>query len=459
MGNNGDDAVYEDDDERRAAQYGSLSPIASAGGDPDAPSVGGAPRQGQVQLPNGGQVSTISGTGSNDPEYKPPPKPTNTAPPNNPPRSWQDYYAKSGLEGQLRNTVASENTAQYVANLPDEAATVRPLEAQRAAIAAQTPDPNADQYKPSIGQRIFRGVKAGVQGLAEGGVLGAASGAINADYKAPNRQYGIDAAKNTKQLGAADQQISVAQKGYQDATARAKANAVEQKATADEYGKIVTGATQQETEQNRAAQEADNAQHQRADEALRGQQEANTQQYQKGELKVRNAEVGVQAGQLQREILKDQFEEANGGKNAEDRQPLIDQATEQLGAFKDQWTYNPDAVDSNGKKSPNYTNTDKTKFLSPAEYIDQINKVSAGLDVKLAGKKLPPLGLRWKGGPNGQEIPIQTPPPQAPSKPQTITTAHSRQQISEGQKVMYQGKERVVKSVDPKTGKVTGFAD
>jgi len=479
MGNNGDDAVYEDDDERVAKQYGSLSPIASAGGDPDAPldrsnadvrdrpqdydSRNAQPtapakivpltqRTGQVQLPNGGQVSTISGTGSNDPEYKPPPKPTNTAPvndapPNNPPRSWQDYYAKAGLEGQLRNTVEAENTAQYVANLPDESATVRPLEAQRATIAAQTPDPNADQYKPSVGQRIFRGIQAGVTGLARGGVLGAAAGAINADYKAPNRQYSIDAAKNAKQLGAADQQISVAQKAYEDATARAKANAAEQKATADEYGKLVTGATGQETEQNKATQDAETARHNAIDEAQKGVQNANTAANEKGNLAARNREVNIQGGRLSLEKSKEEFEEANGNTpsgNPEVRQQMIDDAAGKKAEFENNWSLNKD--------TGMYQDTEAKNFMKPNEYVAKLNQFGADLDLKLASKKQPTLGLRYKLDPKGgYPVAVQQPPPQAPGSP---SSSGPKARPAKGSTITVDGKPHQVVGFNEKTGKV-----
>ena len=54
-------------------------------------------------------------------------------------------------------------------------------------------------------------------------------------YGAPNKQYDIDTASRSARTADLDKQVSVAQKGYEDATARAKASATQQLDTAKGY--------------------------------------------------------------------------------------------------------------------------------------------------------------------------------------------------------------------------------
>src|ERR1700733_6817469 len=104
---NGDDSPYEDDDQRRAALLqGLINPIAAGGGDPDQ-------RQGQVNLPNDGQVTSTGAPGSQDysgpkliprnaaatPAPAQPPSSPPTAPATGP-KSWKEYV-QAGLAGNL----------------------------------------------------------------------------------------------------------------------------------------------------------------------------------------------------------------------------------------------------------------------------------------------------------------------------------------------------------------------
>jgi len=94
---------------------------------------------------------------------------------------------------------------------PSEAEALAPLESQRTQ-AAQYINPQEQQYRPTVGQKILRGL----QGVARGGVLGP----LAVDYNAPNRQYGRDVAAQTSRVGGIDQQINEARKAWEDASGR-----------------------------------------------------------------------------------------------------------------------------------------------------------------------------------------------------------------------------------------------
>jgi hypothetical protein len=449
----GPEEPYEDDDQQRAKWLqGLINPIASAGGDPD------APRAGQVRLPNQGQVVTTSGLRPNDPRnavVSPDPMmatpsatgatvPGATTPSGNPtgPSKTYKQYVEAGLAGQRRNADSAEQADNELANMPDEATTEAPLEAKRAQLA-QPIDPSQPQYRPGVGTRIWRGIDA----VRRGGVLGALDPAdVGAKaYGAPNGRYDSEVALQQQKVAAVDQQLSQAGQAYKAALERVKTLAAERRATAGTWRGLSSGATAEETEENNAARETETERHNQADEELKRTQETNTSTYQTGELQNRQREVNVQAGRLSLEQKKQEFEEAKANSPGGDesiRQPLIDKAQTALQAFKDDVTYQP--------LFNNYSSAKTGKNMSQEEYIDQLNKFGATLDAQLVQKKQPPLGLRYRGGPNGAEIPIQTPPRQAPQPRKTQATVHSKQQIAVGDTVMYKGKPQVVKGFNAK---------
>lgn len=501
----GDGQGYQDDDEKRAQLLnGVINPLASRGEDPDAPRMDGRPynpndpsmnagldtrnadpRQPPRLTPAGGYTGyqmpgtwqmpgTDSDTGSppaNAAEQPRPPSSPQTAPATGP-KSFKDYV-RAGVVGQDRDAAASEATTAQLAAQPDEATTLAPQLKQMASDSAyiDPKDKNHPEYQPSIGQRIFRGIKGVSAGIERGGVFGGLAEGLNTDYSAPTKAYDRATAKQSRTVASDQAQISAAQKAYQDATARAKGLSVEERANATSRHDEASDATKEETEENNAGRDAETVRHNQADEGLRGQQQTNTAANEAGNLKQRTREVNIQGGRLALEKHKQDFEEAKQNAPGGDdniRQPLIDDAAAKLTRFKSAVSYKPEFG--------NYL-TESGKPMSQDEYIAQINQIGADLDENLAKKKQPPLGLRYKGGPNGQEIPFQTPqttpkpgaspsaqtPQQAPAaaqpeaKKQTIKTAKSGQQIGVGDTVMYQGQQRKVSSVDEKTGKVTGF--
>lgn len=464
------EGFYEDDDERRGKLLDPLiNPIAAGGGDPDQ-------RQGQVNLPNEGQVTTTGDPGRpgsqdyNGPKLIPrnaAAAPAPSSPPSSPPtapatgpKSFKEYL-QAGMAGQYANAQASDRTTASLASQPDEATTIAPLAAKSAALG-QPLDPQAQQYKPGIGTRIIRGIDA----LRRGGVLGTIDPADvgGKAYSAPNKQYDIDTARRGGQKAVVDQQISEAQKAFQDATARAKGIATEQRATAGAYKDVTSAATQQETEENTAGRDVETGRHNRVDEGLKGQAQTQTAANEQGNLQQRTREVNIQGGRLALAKHREDYDEAQDNTPGGDeniRQPLIDQATAKLTRFKAGVSYKPEFG--------NYM-TEAGKPMGQDEYIAQINQIGADLDESLAKKKQPPLGLRYKPGPNGQEIPFQTPrtqpkggtaspapatpaattPKEKPAERQTQATVHSKQQVAVGDTVMFHGQPQVVAGFNEK---------
>lgn len=91
---------------------------------------------------------------------------------------------------------------------PGPAQRIQDLETQRASVAGQAPDPNAPQYKPGLGTKIFRGIQGVAGGIARGGVIGGLASGLSTDYNAPAGTYGKDVAKNQQQLAGIDQQVA-----------------------------------------------------------------------------------------------------------------------------------------------------------------------------------------------------------------------------------------------------------
>jgi hypothetical protein len=127
------------------------------------------------------------------------------------------------------------------------------------------------QYKPSTGQRVWRGVRGGLVGFLTGGIPGAAVGALEPGdirggtaYGAPNKTYERAEQSRTQQLGATETNLEQARKNWEEAV---KA----QQAKAQEFGKVAalgkdetTGATglitaenKPETEENKTKAKLD----------------------------------------------------------------------------------------------------------------------------------------------------------------------------------------------------------
>jgi hypothetical protein len=135
------------------------------------------------------------------------------------------------------------------AKQPDEASVLAPLEQQRVNAAnrqveLQNPyDKDGKllpEYKPTLGQRLIRGV----EGFARGGVFGAVDPTIGGAkaYGAPNKELDIDQTQAAGRVAGADQQLTNARDAWKAQSDRLKAIAAERRALAP-AGKDATDAS------------------------------------------------------------------------------------------------------------------------------------------------------------------------------------------------------------------------
>jgi hypothetical protein len=150
-----------------------------------------------------------------------------------------DYY-QQGQQGALQSAQASQRNASRWQSRPLPSATTDPIEAAR--IAASTPTPGRDaqgnllpQYRPSVGQRIVRGVQA----FAQGGI----PGVLRAPYGAPNDAYQGQEQQRRAQLIALNQDLKYRQgANTADQTAMKDIGAADA-ATGSRFSSVASGAT------------------------------------------------------------------------------------------------------------------------------------------------------------------------------------------------------------------------
>ena len=114
-------------------------------------------------------------------------------------------------------------------------------------------------------QKVWRGVRGGLIGLATGGIPGALVGSLEPQdisggtaYGAPNKQYGRAEDTRQQQLAATGEELKTAQQNWKDAVDAAKAKTGEYRANAALGKDLTTGATalinaenKPETEENK----------------------------------------------------------------------------------------------------------------------------------------------------------------------------------------------------------------
>lgn len=153
------------------------------------------------------------------------------------------------------NLQRASQDVQNEAAQPDLAAQTRVLEqqrvnAQRRQVELENPtDPKTgkmrDEYKPTFGQRIMRGVKAFGTG-------------VPADYGAPNKEYGYDKQQAADRVAGTDQQLANAAANYKATSERLAKVASDRRAVAT-TGKDVTGASIAQQDIPIKQEQADNA--------------------------------------------------------------------------------------------------------------------------------------------------------------------------------------------------------
>lgn len=180
-------------------------------------------------------------------------------------------YGEQGLGLLNKNLQAATDETAATSTQPPE--DVARLTAQQTKLETKTPlyDPTTgkmlDQYKPSTGSRIWRGVRGGLVGLLTGGIPGAAVGALEpgdihggTPYGAPNKQYTRAEQSREQQLAAVGPQLKTAMQTWKDVNEARKAKAGEYRANAALGKDVTTGATglisaenKPETESNKTA--------------------------------------------------------------------------------------------------------------------------------------------------------------------------------------------------------------
>lgn len=241
------DQPYQDDDEKTASYFDDItSPLTKAGIDPDEALMNRdaamAKLTGKPDYPGGADYpSRPAETAAAQPAQPSNPGAASTVAPVSQQPSWDDY-TRQGLQGQLDATRGAQKTVAEMTKMPADDPAIGGLTAKRATDATPI-NPQDDKYKPTLGQRIWRGVKAGLTG----GIPGAAM----ADYQAPNRQFGIDKQQQAQTVASDDQQITQARKNFEDATARLKNIAAEQGKVATGYKDVTTGATTAQGNENK----------------------------------------------------------------------------------------------------------------------------------------------------------------------------------------------------------------
>jgi hypothetical protein len=210
----------------------------------------------------------------------------------------------------------------------DTPADVARLSAQQEKLETKTPlyDPQTgkmlQQYKPSTGSRIWRGVRGGLEGIAEHGIMGGLLGAIDPEkvtgtaYGAPNKQYTRAEDAREQQLGATDNELKTAMQTWKDVNDARKAKSGEYRANATLGKDLVSGAgdlQKNSIDKFKAEATADNYKT-KADEAtakLQEQMQKDLQTAQTSEERIQlltnNAQMMDQIRRMQLDFAKDKL--------------------------------------------------------------------------------------------------------------------------------------------------------
>ena len=193
--------------------------------------------------------------------------PTSPAPASGQPMD-EEGYGKEGLDYLSRNLKSATQAANDVPTTPP--ADVARLREQQEKLAVPAPrfDPatgkplkTTQEYDPDTGKmvdinpnastwrKIWRGVRGGLTGLAEGGIPGAIVGTLSPEkvggegYKDPSTAYKQAEQRREQQLGATGDQLKTSFQAWKDAVDASKAKAGEYRANATLGKDEVTGAT------------------------------------------------------------------------------------------------------------------------------------------------------------------------------------------------------------------------
>ena len=266
----------------------SASPLASAGIDPDDAVANREQVMAQLAAKQAGLVHPVANTSGIVPESvaapapwtpsatppatnapTPPSEPTSTASvpgsvtPSGNNQTSPDYY-QQGQAGALSSAQDAQTNARRWQSRPLPSATTDPLEAARLKASIPTPETGPDgkllpQYRPSVGQRIARGVA----GFAQNGLRGV----LTAPYGAPTDAYSGQENARQAQLASIDQQMKYRQGANTADQTAMKDIGANDNATGSRFSAIANGAV--------AKQNADTSGQNAATTAARETREAN----------------------------------------------------------------------------------------------------------------------------------------------------------------------------------------
>src|ERR1017187_10344247 len=159
-----------------------------------------------------------------------------------------DYF-RQGMEGQLRNAQAAEKT---VASMPttDTASAAIQDKYSKVATPINPYDPQGKvlpEYRPSVGQRVLRGVRS----FAQHGVLGP----LGANYGAPNSEYQHEEAARQMQEKGLGGQLAASRAAFKESSDRLTAISKEQRDASTSYKDVTSGQTAEEAAQNKGTEE------------------------------------------------------------------------------------------------------------------------------------------------------------------------------------------------------------
>ncbi len=180
--------------------------------------------------------------------------------------NWQDIAARSA-RSQLSAADAAENA---ISNIPSDdrnsAAIQSRIDQENRPIQARDANGNLlPQYRPTLAQKIKRGLAGAGMGLLRGGIVGSAAGAINPTvvgergYGDPNRAYEQAETARQQNLAADTQALAASRKAFEDATNRVNSIAEQQRGVATAYKNVgdtaTTAMAHEETARHNQAEE------------------------------------------------------------------------------------------------------------------------------------------------------------------------------------------------------------
>ena len=259
-------ADYDMNDNQTSSPFDAIvNPLAHAGVDPEyarmhpdiiPTMMRGVPRS---QAAQSNETSSAPTPASPNPASPSPAVPASVSPSGT---SGSNFF-QQGMEGQLRNAQAAEKTVSKMGDPTDELAKeqalaekiraesmpVNPRDAQGKVLHGGTdaqgnPLPN---YRPSVGQRIMRGI----QGFERGGI----AGAIAAPYGDPSKQYERDVAQRQATAAADTGSLNEMARRFKESSDRMSALSKEQRDVSTAYKDVTSGQTAEEAAQNKGTVE------------------------------------------------------------------------------------------------------------------------------------------------------------------------------------------------------------